>query len=34
MEAARELGVVLERLNEIVPGKRAITVDTSVRRRA
>ena len=31
VEAARELGVSLNRLNEIVLGKRAITADTALR---
>jgi antitoxin HigA-1 len=31
LEAARELGVSLNRLNEIVLGKRGITADTALR---
>ncbi len=31
VEAARRLGISLNRLNEIVPGKRAITADTALR---
>ena len=31
MEAARQLGISLNRLNEIVLGKRGITADTALR---
>jgi addiction module HigA family antidote len=31
MEAARQLGISLNRLNEIVLGKRSITADTALR---
>jgi addiction module HigA family antidote len=31
VEAARELGVSLNRLNEIVLGKRSVTADTALR---